>query len=282
MASRAWDGARATAAEAAAELAVYRRLAGARVRGQMQYKASFWLQLAGNTAIHVFEFAAVLIFFRNFDDLGGWRVGDIAFLYGVSSVSFGIAHVVAGGFATFAQQILRGEFDRVLTRPMGSLLQVLAHDVQLQRLGGVLQGFGAFAVAARLGDVPWDVGRALYLPVVLASAATLFVALFALEATLCFWTTQATEVVNAFTYGGSVIAVYPIHIFEVWLRRLFLFVVPLGFVTYAPALYVLAKPDPLGLPGWSRFVAPLVAAAFAAAAGAAWQAGVRHYRSTGT
>jgi ABC-2 type transport system permease protein len=40
------------------------------------------------------------------------------------------------------------------------------------------------------------------------------------------------------------------------LLRLFLWVVPLGFTIFMPALYLLDKPDPLGLPGYSRFVAP--------------------------
>ena len=118
--------------------------------------------------------------------------------------------------------------------------------------------------------------------VVVLSAALLFMALFALEATLCFWTTEATEVVNAFTYGGSTLAQYPLSIFDGWLRRLFLFVLPVGLVVYAPSLYLLDKPDPLGLPTATRFVAPIAAFGFALLAGAAWQFGVRRYRSTGT
>jgi len=116
----------------------------------------------------------------------------------------------------------------------------------------------------------------------MASATVLYLALFALQATLCFWTTEATEAVNAFTYGGRDLARYPVHIFDGWLRRLFLFLIPLGFVVYAPALYLLDKPDPLGLPVLTRFLAPLAALLFALLAAAAWRLGVRHYRSTGT
>lgn len=264
------------------EAGLYRRLAAAHVRGQMQYRGSFWMQIAGNALIYSLEFAAVLIFFLHFETLGGWHPGEIAFLYGLSSVSFGIAHIIGGGFASFSQLIVRGEFDRLLTRPLSSFVQVLAADVQMRRLGTVLQGIVAFAVAAALTDLPWTLGRALYLPVTIASAVAVFTALFTLEATVCFWTTQATEAVNAFTYGGSNLALYPIHIFDVWMRRLFLFIIPLGLVIYAPALYLLDKPDPPSFPAWARFIAPVAAAIFAALAGAAWRSGVRHYRSTGT
>ena len=36
---------------------------------------------------------------------------------------------------------------------------------------------------------------------------------FSIEATVCFWTTEATEVLNAFTYGGATITQYPLNIF---------------------------------------------------------------------
>lgn len=271
----AWSGLRH-------EAALYHRLATNHIRGQMQYRVSFWMQIAGNVLIYSLEFVAVLVLFLHFDTLGGWDVGEIAFLYGLSSISFGFAHIIGGGFASFSQLIVRGDFDRLLTRPLSAFVQVLVSDVQMRRLGTVIQGAIASAVAARLIDIPWTVGRIVYLPVTIISASILFTALFALEATICFWTTQATEVVNAFTYGGSTVALYPIHIFDAWMRRLFLFVIPLGLVIYTPALYILNKPDPLGLPAWSRFLAPLAAVLFSLVAASAWRVGVRQYRSTGT
>jgi ABC-2 type transport system permease protein len=75
---------------------------------------------------------------------------------------------------------------------------------------------------------------------------------------------------------------YPMHIYGAWLRRLFIFVIPLAFVNYFPALYILNKPDALGAPAFVRFLAPLVAAAVALFAAWFWQLGVRHYRSTGS
>jgi ABC-2 type transport system permease protein len=264
------------------QLALYRRLVGARLRGQMQYKTSFVLQAVGNFGTNFVELLAILILFRHFDTMGGWTVGDVAFLYALSAIAFAFADAIAAGFSTFSQQIVRGDFDRTLVRPVAPFLQVLASDFQVRRVGRLLQGIIAFALALSLTDVPWSAGRVLYLPVVILSATVLFTALFTLEATLCFWTTQSTEVVNAFTYGGTTLAQYPLHVFDVWLRRLFLFVVPIGFVIFEPALYLLDRPDPLGLPPVCRFLAPVFAVAFAFAAGGLWRLGVAHYRSTGS
>lgn len=264
------------------ELAIFGHLAAARIRGEMQYRLSFALQIVGNFGFYTVYFLSIFILFDHFETMGGWRVGEVAFLFGLAGLSFGIAHMLAAGFSSFSDLVVRGEFDRVLLRPVGTMLQVLATDVQLRRIGDVLQGAVVLGVALRLVDIDWTLGRLLYFPVVVLSIALLFVSLFAFQATLCFWTTEATEAANAFTYGGRDLVRYPIHIFDGWLRRLFLFVIPLGFVVYTPSLYLLDKPDPLGLPTWTRFVAPLAAVAFALTAGAAWGVGVRHYRSTGS
>jgi viologen exporter family transport system permease protein len=267
---------------AASELRLYRRLAGARVRAQMQYKTSFVLLFFGVFSINALELATIFILYRHFETMGGWRSGEVAFLYGLSAMSFGIAKVFGSAFDGFSQQIVRGDFDRVLTRPLSPLFQIFSSDVKLHQFGRFLQGILAFGIALSLVDVPWTVGRMLYLPVVVASAVLLFTALFTFEATMCFWTTEATEAVNAFTYGGTTLAQYPIHIFDVWLRRLFLWLVPLGLTIYAPSLYLLQKPDPLGLPVAFRFIAPGVALAFTVVALFVWSVGVRHYRSTGS
>ena len=57
---------------------------------------------------------------------------------------------------------------------------------------------------------------------------------------------------------------------------------PLAFVSFFPALYVLGKRDPFTSLGLVRFLSPLVAAATLMVARLAWNAGLRHYRSTGS
>ena len=71
-------------------------------------------------------------------------------------------------------------------------------------------------------------------------------------------------------------------VFSPWLRRILAFVVPLAFVNYFPALYILGRHDTLGAPGFVRFMGPAVAVATVLVARMAWRRGVRHYQSTGS
>ncbi len=60
------------------------------------------------------------------------------------------------------------------------------------------------------------------------------------------------------------------------------FVIPVAFVNWYPALFILGRRDPFGLPSWVQFASPLAAVITLAAALLVWRTGVRHYSSTGS
>ncbi|MEK7396581.1 MAG: ABC-2 family transporter protein, partial [Candidatus Poribacteria bacterium] len=101
-------------------------------------------------------------------------------------------------------------------------------------------------------------------------------------ATICFWSVESTELPNMFTYGGVEAASYPIPIYRQWFRNTLIFIIPLAFVNYFPALYILDKPDPLGFPYWMRFLFPLASTILMVLAIRFWNFGVKHYQSTGS
>jgi ABC-2 type transport system permease protein len=264
------------------DLAVTWRLLMARLRGQMQYRGSFVSQILGNAAIGLAELGSILFFFLHIDELGGWRLGEIAILYGIATIGFGFGHLIASGLSGFSQMMVEGTFDQMLTRPVSPFLQVVGSDIQIRRLGHVVQGIVALVIGFSLVDVPWDPARAIALPAIILLITALYISLFALEATLSFWTTQGIEAVNIATYGGNTVGTYPIDVFADWLKGFFLFIVPLAFAVHIPMAWLLGKPTPLGLPGWVAGFSVPVIALFGIAIGALWGVGVRRYRSAGS
>jgi ABC-2 type transport system permease protein len=269
-------------ADFSADIALYRRFVAARVRAQMQYRASFLIMVSITALGLATEFLAILILFQRFDSLAGWSVGEVALLYGVASVSFGLAEMVGAGFDIFPNAIRRGEFDQVLLRPAGVFTQVLGSDFQLRRLGRIAQGLAAIIFGLSRTSIDWSAGKLLYLPVMLGSGMTMYLAMFVFGAVLCFWTVQSIELINILTNGGTELASYPLPIFHVALQRFFTFVIPLAFVSYFPALYLLDRPEAADWPAWLPFVSPFAALALVTLARLAWSFGIRHYRSTGS
>jgi len=263
-------------------LRLYLLLAGARLRGQVQYRVSFALQVASSFTSTFVELLALLILFRTFNDLGGWSVGEVAFLYGLASVAFALAELFGEGLEDASRMIREGEFDRVLTRPVASLLQVLTADIQLRRIGRLTQGLLAFGLAQRWTVIDWTPLKGLLLLGAIGSTTVVFLTVFLIGASICFWTVESSEFQNIFTYGGTELASNPLQIYPRLLQGIFLYIVPLGLTTYYPALHILAKPDPLSLPPFVPFLAPLVAALFLGVGLIVWEFGMRHYQSTGS
>jgi ABC-2 type transport system permease protein len=262
-------------------LFVWRRLVGAQVRSQLQYRTSFALDVAGSFWISFIDFLVVLTIFRNVSRLNSWNLHQVAFLYALSSITFAITDLLIGHLDQFPQKIRDGNFDILLVCPRGTLLQVVASDIAIRRIARVLQG--AIVLVYALGGltIHWTPWRALVFAASLPSGVVLFGSIWVVGACVTFWTTDGGEFTNAFTYGGTTMAQYPFDIYATWLRRFLGYFVPLAFVCYFPALYVLGKPDPLGLPRFLDFCSPIVALAAAFVAGSVWRFAVRHYRSAG-
>jgi ABC-2 type transport system permease protein len=262
-------------------LGIYKRLIGARIRSQLQYRLSFALTLIGVALVTFLDFAVILILFGQVDALGEWSVGEVAVLYGISCVSFALTDLAIGHLDLLPRMIREGDFDLILIRPLGTLFQVVSSDFALRRLGRFAQGLAVLIVATVSLDIEWTAGRAGMLLVGVVAGAAIFAGIWIALATIAFWLVDSMEATNAFTNGGGFMAQYPINIFGPWLRRLVVFVIPVSFVAYFPALFVLDKEDPLGLPAALQYASPLVAVLLCVPSGLLWRAAVRRYRSVG-
>jgi ABC-2 type transport system permease protein len=248
----------------------------------MQYRISFLLETTTQFFVTFLDFLTVVFIFNRIPSLRGWSLGEVGLLYGLTATSFAIEEFIGRGFDVFHRMIISGDFDRVLIRPWGTFFQILAEEFPLRRFGRLGQGVLVLGFAVHSVSLRWTWAKAVYLPVVLLSGSGFYLAIIIVQATVCFWTVQAVEFANIFSYGGTEMASYPLEIYASWFRKFFIFVVPLAFVSYFPTLYLLGKPDPLGYPAWFAFVAPPVCLAVLCLAIAFWHYGVRHYQSTGS
>ena len=261
---------------------LYARLVGAQVRAQLQYRLSFALDLIGAFFITFLDFLGIVILFAHLPRLSGWSLAEIGFFYGTANMAFGLCDLFFGHLDDFPRMIREGSFDLLLVRPAGSLFQVIASDIALRRIGRVLQSMVVLIFALSRLHVVWTAPRLAMLAGMIVTGTVIYASVWIVGSAIAFWTTEVREVTNAFTYGGSFLASYPINIFGGWTRRLLAFVVPMAFVSYFPGLFVLGRHDPMGTPDALRFCTPLVALIVALLAGRVWRVGVRQYRSTGS
>ena len=269
--------------EAVNALGLYGRLVSQSIRAHLQYRLSFLLMAFGHMITSVVEAIGIWALFDRFGMLGQWSLPQVAFLYGLVNCAFPISEAVARGFDVFGRDFVKtGAFDRVLLRPRSTVLQLAGHDFQLQRIGRLVQGAAVLAWAIWMLDIDWTAWRVGLLLFTLLSGVVFFYALFIFQATLSFWAVESLEIMNTLTYGGAETAQYPLAIYRPGFRRFFTFVVPLGCITYFPAVAILGIDDPLGTSRVFQVLAPLAGYAFFGAALLAWGLGIRHYTSTGS
>ncbi len=255
---------------------------GVAFRSAWQYRTSLVLLTMAETLATALDFAAIGIVFANVARLRDFALAEVAFLYATSATAFALAECVLGQLDRIGWQIRDGKMDAVLTRPVSPLVQAATSEFSPQRVGRLAQPAAVLALSLAALDLRWTPGRIILIPLMVAGGALIAGSLIVTGCAWLFVAPDASMAVAAARQGAGLATQYPMTIYSRHLLVLLTFVVPVAFVNWQPALYVLARPDPLGLPTAARFLAPVVAALAVAGAAWAWRAGIRHYRSTGS
>lgn len=250
------------------------------IRAAWVYPASFVMLAVGNAMITGLDFIGLWIMFSHLDDLGGFSLPEVALLYGASSVGLGIADTLIGSVSRIGTYVRTGRLDQMMTKPVPLLVQVCADQFTLRRLGRITQAVVVFGWASTYVD--WTPARVVVAISMVISGAAVFFGLFLGFSCIQFWTADATELANAFTYGGATVTQYPLSIFPREVLVALTFVIPVAFVNWYPSLFVLGRADPFGMPAWLQLASPLAAVATVGASLLVWRTGVRHYASTGS
>ena len=269
-------------ADTRASFEIWRRLVSARMRADWQYRTSFFLFLAAQLVASAADFGAIAVLFTRIHSLGGWSIGQVAFLYGASGIAFGLADLFISPVEYASVHIRAGSFDQFLTRPVGPLWQLCGSEFALRRIGRLLQPTVVLAIAMSRTHVDWTPARALLLPVSILAGAAIYGSIWVMTSSVSFWAVESQEFAAAFTYGGSTLTSYPVDVFGRWLRGLVTFALPLASVAYLPGALLFGKPRPFGLPSWVGWTGPLVALVWVLLARATWRTALRHHRSTGS
>ncbi|MEU0152272.1 ABC transporter permease [Micromonospora fulviviridis] len=260
----------------------YRALLGAQARSQAAYRTSFVVDLVGNMGATVFDVVTVLVLFGVTRELGGFTLRETLVVVGLSSFAFATADLLVGNIERLPRYVRTGLFDAVLVRPLAALPQLLLMDLPLRKVSRAVFGLAVLLFALVSAGIGWTPGRVALAVVAPLAAVVFFAAVFVTTATVSFYWVDSGELANSVTYGGRDFTSYPVTVYGGWFRAIFAYGLGFAFVSYHPALALLGRADPLGLPPWVGWASPGVALVAAAVAALAWRVGIRHYRSTGS
>jgi ABC-2 type transport system permease protein len=264
-----------------ADLRLYSVLLRAGIAGQTTYRASFVVELLVSACAVGLDFVEVFAVFGQVPSIAGLSFAEVVLVFGIASTGFALADLLVGQSDAVIQHVRAGTFDVVLLRPLSVLGQLAAADLQLRRLGRVAVSLVLLGVVLTRLDIDWTPARVAMLAIAPVAATVVFGSLFVVAGAVSFFLVEGTEVTSALTYGSAYLAQWPTPVLAPVLARFFTFVAPAAFTGYLPALAILGRSDPSGLPGWLPWASPLAALLAATVAGLLWRSGIRHYVGAG-
>jgi ABC-2 type transport system permease protein len=260
---------------------VYRTVIGSRVRSQLAYRASFWLNVVTSVGVGLLEFIELFAIMSNVRVFGGLNFRQVAFVFALANAGFALAEIVFGQLDTMPTQLRLGRLEVLLVRPMRLLLQLITFDFQLRRLGQVAVSVVIITVVLpglHLEYTPATIYLLLITPFV---GGAIYGSFFVTAGGLQFFLINGAEFTASFVYGGSYAGQLPGSVLITPVRVLFTFVFPATITAYLPALLIMGIPGSDMLPAWLGWFAPLFAAWAWLLAWFTWRAGIRHFTGAG-
>jgi ABC-2 type transport system permease protein len=261
----------------------YLWLLGAAWKAQLQYRGNLIMVVIGGVMYQGAGLAFVWAVVATFGHVGGWTMGELAFLYGSRLTAHALWTIPFNQLNSMDWAVQHGEFDRYLVRPAGPLSQHLTSRTNFQPIGDLVGGAGVLAAASAIAPVDWSPASVLYLIAALLGGAMVECALqlflsaftFRLMSTLALRMNFIDVIMNNF--GG-----YPLAIFPSVMRFALTFALPLAFVAYLPVTVLLHRTHGLSVAPWLAIAAPALGPVLFAAAYRFWNSQLKHYKSTGT
>ena len=247
------------------------------LKSQMQYKMSFLLTMIGQFITAFSALLTAYFMMQRFGSIKGYSLSEVLLCFAIVLMAFSLSECFARGFDMFPNMLGNGEFDRILVRPKGIILQVLGSKVEFTKLGRLIQAIMVFAYAIPASPVVWTADNILTLVLMILGGTAVFSGLFVIYATLCFFTTQGLEVMNIFTDGGKEFGKYPFEVYGKGVLKFFSYVIPMAWFQQYPLMYLLGHSTNQWL-----MVSPLICFLFLIPCYVLWRIGLRHYKSTGS
>lgn len=244
----------------------------------MEYRIDFFIGLVGFFFLQTCGVEFIKLVFNSIPNLKGWEFYEVLFIYGFAQIPRGLDHVFTDNLWLYAGwKIEKGEMDRLLTRPVNPLFQLIAERFQPDGLGEFLIGtvlsvWAGIHLGLRLNAVEWAVAlTAVFCGAAIITGIKLFYMTFA------FWVKRSQSYVYT-AYNFNEFCYYPITIYNRALQFFLTFVVPFAVTSYFPAAYLLGKGNlfqGLCLP-------VMIAVVFTGGAYLFWKKGLAHYESAGS
>jgi ABC-2 type transport system permease protein len=246
------------------------------MKTRLQYRTDLFVEFFSDLLFQAVNLVFILVVFGHTQLLSGWNREEIIFIYGFFLVPYAIFSAFFNIWDFNERYILKGEMDRILTRPIHSLFQVILERLELESLFGVITGVAIMFYAGVRLDLAIHWYDPLLFLIMVIGGALVYGGIFIMLASIGFWSDAKTAIMpmmyNIGNYGR-----YPVDIYNSVIRFVLTWILPFAFVGVYPSAYFLGREEWYGY----AFFTPFMGIIFFTISIFLWNAGVKRYRGAG-
>lgn len=260
----------------------YTLILGMSLRSRMSFRLDFFVMLA---SVFLREFASLsllIVVVQRFDNLAGWSTWEMAFLYCVVTFTHRNFASFTGGILSIGELVKTGEMDAYMLTPLSPLFLVNSRNTMVWRM---FYNIGILLLLIYCGyraGIVFSLANTLLFLVMMLSSMLILVAVYLTVSTLAIFTVEVGAAVQTIDELTRKYMIYPIGIYGTIPAFILTFVLPLGFVAYYPASFLLDKAQEIMFSPLLGVLSPVFALLAMALALGLWRLGVKNYKSTGT
>ncbi len=248
------------------------------IKMRLAYRMDFLVDTLAVSFSMVIQLAVLTVLFSKIRALDGWSFEQVLFIYGFSLLPLGLFNLISVNFYGFADKyIIGGKFDRVLLRPVNTLVQVMFESFNVSGLNEIILGTAVMVYAGMKLNLDFGVADVFALLVLVPSASLVYTGVFLAITAVSFWHEDrmglAPPVYNIIRFSR-----YPLSIYSLPVRVFLTYVLPFAWVAYYPATWFIGGEK---LPGIALLTVPVSLVVFLGAVWV-WHRGAANYASTGS
>ncbi|WP_096439719.1 ABC transporter permease [Alteribacter populi] len=257
-------------------VSIFFQYASQYLKTRMSYRADLVVELFSDLLFQAVNLIFILVVFGHTTFLSGWSREEIIFIYGFFLVPYAVFSSFFNIWDFNERYIVKGEMDRVLTRPIHSLFQIIIERMELESMFGVITGVAImFYAGSELGLTLSWYDPFMFIMMVIGGSL-IYAGIFIILASISFWSDSRTDIMpmmyNIGNYGR-----YPVDIYNQVIRYMLTWILPFAFVGVYPAAFFLGREEWYGY----AFFTPVMGLIFITMSVFFWNAGVKRYRGAG-
>jgi len=257
---------------------LYLKLQYIQLRTVVEYRGDFWIGILGAALMQGAGLIFLSAFFSQIPEINGWKVWEIAVLYGLALTPKGLSELLCDGPWMLRAMVNTGEFDRLLVRPVSPALQAATKIASIHGLGQLTLGIVAIALSASRSGMDWSPWKVLFLIATIASGFVMICAINFLVNMVGFWEPSAQSALPTMYTMLIDFAKFPLEIYSLVIRILVTVIAPFAFLSYFPGLVLLDKETPWR---WLGFAFPVATAIVVLITAWLWRKALARYQGVG-